>query len=102
MSPNDSITGTAAGAEARAHRVSETRRPGLLVFALGIVLLVTTFALAIAAYWSARGAGSDLSYLPIAAQFAFLVVLAYTGSLIASKGIELYTAGQASDQPPHA
>ena len=98
MPPTESVT----GADARALRRSDTRGPGLAVFSLGIVLLLTTFALAIGAYFSARGAGTDLNYLPIAAQFAFLVVLAYTGSLIASKGIELIAAGQSPDQSPHA
>lgn len=90
MPPDSSVT-----------RSAEPRRPGLAVFTLGVLMLLTTFGLAIAAYWSARGSGADASYLPIAAQFAFLIVLAYTGSLVASKGIELYSAGQPPD-PPHA
>ena len=88
---------TASGDVARSRPRSETRGLGTAVFLIGVLMLVATFLLTLGAYWSARGADADLTYLPLAAQFAFLIVLAYAASLVASKGIELYAAGRPRD-----
>ncbi|UCC67541.1 MAG: hypothetical protein JSV79_10490 [Armatimonadota bacterium] len=80
------------------------RRVGALIFAVGLIMLVVVFALAAAAFQqipaalgadeagSGPGLGSALA--AIGARAAFLLVMAYASSLLASKGLDLYQAAR--------
>jgi len=80
------------------------RRVGLAVFAVGMALLAAVFALAIKTFHQlprlASGgapAGIAAALAVAAVQAGLLLVMAYVSSLLASKGLELY-----SSVPPSA
>lgn len=75
---------------------------GALIFAVGIIMLVVVFVLAAVAFGevpaaltkggSARALGAGLAMA--GARAAFLLVMAYVSSLLASKGLDLYQAAR--------
>jgi len=80
-------------------------RAGILIFAVGIALLALVFVLAVLTFRelpqilaSDRPAPQGiLTVLGIAGVRAlFLLVMAYVGSLLASKGLDLYSAARAN------
>jgi len=88
----------------------ESHRPGrllgALIFALGVGLLVVVFVLAAIAFievpariagpsGAQHGIGSVLAGAATSAVFLF--VMAYAGSLVASKGLELYAMSRGAE-----
>lgn len=89
----------------------EARKPnrtgrwvGALIFAIGMAMLVAVFALAALAFaglpqildGASRSGSQGLIHVltGVGARVAFLVVMAYVSSLIASKGLELFYAAR--------
>jgi len=89
------------------HQASESHGPGrwlgALIFAMGVGLLVVVFVLAALAFvqvpagiagpsGAQHGIGSVLA--GAATKGVFLFVMAYAGSLVASKGLDLYAVSR--------
>jgi hypothetical protein len=89
----------------------EARKPnragrwiGALIFTIGMAMLVAVFALAAFAFAElpqtldgasqSSGQGLIQVLVGVAARVAFLVVMAYVSSLVASKGLELFYAAR--------
>jgi len=76
------------------------RRLGALIFAVGMIMLVVVFVLAAVAFGEVpvalarpRGvSGIGHALAATGARAAFLLVMAYVSSLVASKGLDLYQA----------
>ena len=77
---------------------------GGLIFAVGLLMLIAVFALAAVAFAQVpevlasggRSSGQGLvgGLAATGARAAFLLVMAYVSSLVASKGLELYQAAR--------
>ena len=74
---------------------------GGLVFLIGLAMMVAVFALAAIAFFqvpealvSGSEAGLGRLLAVAGAQIGFLFVMAYSSSLVASKGLELFTAAR--------
>jgi uncharacterized membrane protein YraQ (UPF0718 family) len=79
---------------------------GALIFAVGVVMLVGVFVVAAAAFaeipiaLAKGGSGSGLGHAlaVTGARAAFLLVMAYVSSLLASKGLDLYQAARVQSE----
>jgi len=80
------------------------RRVGMLIFTIGIVLLAVVFSLAIITFRQLPQMMADDRVSPqgiirgltvAAVRGGFLLVMAYVSSLLASKGLDLYSASKA-------
>ncbi len=77
---------------------------GALIFAVGVVMLVVVFVLAAGAFAEvpaalggakgSSGGGLGGALAATGARAAFLLVMAYVSSLLASKGLDLYQAAR--------
>lgn len=79
------------------------RWSGGVIFLIGLAMLVGVFSLAVVAFLQVpealagaqrTGRGLGWALAGTAAQVGFLIVMAYAGSLISSKGLELYGAAR--------
>ncbi len=78
-----------------------------MIFAIGIALLVGVFWLAVSAFLAvpetldaaskSSGQGLIAALAGVAARVGFLAVMAYVSSLVASKGLELFSAARGGD-----
>lgn len=84
-------------------RYAAGRTLGIIIFVLGIVLLVVVFALAAITFGqlaramadpSAAGPGIPTVLAAAAVRAVFLLVMAYVSSLLASKGLDLFSAAK--------
>ena len=88
----------------RTHRAG--RWMGALIFAVGVVMLVGVFVAAAAAFAGipialakgSSGSGLGHALATTGARAAFLLVMAYVSSLLASKGLDLYQAARVQSE----